>query len=157
VSLHIECVAPGTQNGSSAANRMRIQVMRLLTKDFSRKYIGGPVLARWNLREDTDAAMLLNLDNRVALQIALLNDAGSQMAGAAILHMHGPAFGYLQFFAVSQAQRGNGLGSRFVQALCSVLRWMGGRYADRGGLRRPRDAGRQGRSLLAQGWLETLH
>jgi GNAT superfamily N-acetyltransferase len=124
VSLHIECVAAGTQNGSSAANRMRAQVMRLLTKDFSRKHVGGPVLAGRNLRDHADAEMPLNLDNRAALQIALL-DAGGNVVGAAIMYVHGPAFGYLPFFAVSQAQRGKGLGSSFARALCSVLRWMG--------------------------------
>jgi GNAT superfamily N-acetyltransferase len=122
VTLHIECVAAGTPNGSKAANKTRGQVMRLLTKDFSRKYIPGPVLAGRNLRGNTDATMPLNLDHRAALQIALMDAAGEKVVGAALMYLHGPAFGYLPFFAVSQAQRGNGLGSRFAQALCSVLR-----------------------------------
>jgi GNAT superfamily N-acetyltransferase len=82
-------------------------------------------LAGRNLRDDADAEMPLNLDNQSALQIALLDDAGGNVVGAAIMCVHGPAFGYLPFFAVSQAQRGKGLGSSFARALCSVLRWMG--------------------------------
>jgi hypothetical protein len=123
VQLHIECVAAGTQNGCTAANRMRAQIMRLLTKEFSRKYISGPVLAGRNLRDDVHATIPHNLNNRAALQIALL-DASGQVVGAAITYIHGPAFGYLPFFAISPAQRGSGLGSRFAQALRSVLRFL---------------------------------
>jgi hypothetical protein len=65
VTLHIECVAAGTEPGSSSANRMRTQIMRLLAKEFSRKYIPGPALAGRNLRAHTDAPMPLNLDNSI--------------------------------------------------------------------------------------------
>jgi hypothetical protein len=41
-------------------------------------------LAGRNLRDDVDAEMPLNLDNRAALQIALL-DAGGNVVGAAIM------------------------------------------------------------------------
>jgi hypothetical protein len=99
--------------------------MRLLAKEFSRKYIPGPALAGRNLRADTDAPMPLNLDNRASLQIALLDDAEKQVIGAAVLCVHGPAFGYLPFSAITQAQRGAGLGSSFALALCSELRYLG--------------------------------
>jgi ribosomal protein S18 acetylase RimI-like enzyme len=124
VQLHIECAAAGTRNGCAAANRMRVQLMRLLTKDFSRKYISGPVLGGRNLRDRVHATIPHNLDNRAALQIAFLDESSQQVVGAAIMYIHGPAFGYLPFFAVSPEQRGSGLGSRFAGALCSVLRFL---------------------------------
>jgi hypothetical protein len=53
--------AAGTQNGSSAANRMRAQIMRLLNKEFSRQYVLGSVsesvLAGRNQR-DIDAKQI---------------------------------------------------------------------------------------------------
>lgn len=122
VRLHIECVAAGTRNADPAANRIRHKVMRLLLKEFNKSYLPGPAMAGRNLRHDTERKMPLNLDNRSALHIALLDGSDGSVIGAAVLYIHGPAFGYLPFFAISQDHRGQGVGSKFAWALVGVLR-----------------------------------
>ena len=64
-------------------------------------------------------------DNRNMMQIALLDESGKCIVGAAVLYLQGPAFGYIPYFAISRTHRGQGWGGKFVQALRSVLRHLG--------------------------------
>lgn len=122
VRLHIECVAAGTRNADPAANRMRHKLMRILVKEFNKSCLPGPAMAGRNLRDDKEAKMPLNLDNRSALHIALLDESDGSVIGGAVVYIHGPAFGYLPFIAILPERRGQGLGSKFARAIVGVLR-----------------------------------
>jgi GNAT superfamily N-acetyltransferase len=129
VWLDIQCTAMGSGQGRRV-KEMRIEVLKLLAAAFHGRMAPGPVVAGQNLRDSTDARIPYNLDNRCALQVALVDkevyDAhermGRSVRGAAVVYLNGPAMGYLPLFAVAPQHRGSGLGRRFAKALVAVLR-----------------------------------
>lgn len=126
VWLHIECAAAGTNSDRGSPKLMRSKVMQILGAAFNEDLVPKSALRGDDMRsKDCTVHAPLNWDNRSMLQIALLDEAGRHIRGAAIVYLNGPAFGYVPFFAVAEAHRGNGMGSKFARALISVLRCVG--------------------------------
>lgn len=132
VWLHIECVAAGTNECMAKGTRTQTQVRtmqhsvrRQLTPFFNGKLFPIQAIGGVNGRYNTEASMPLNLDNSCVLAIALLDDAGSNIIGSAVLSIYGPALGYLPFFAVKEPLHGKGWGARFGRSLTAVLRFLG--------------------------------
>jgi hypothetical protein len=81
---------PGSHQVASC---MPAQIRRLLTKTFSQKHVSRPVMAGRHLRDNV--TMPQNRENPAAPQIAFLDSSTQQVICAAIMYIHGPAFGYL--------------------------------------------------------------
>ena len=126
VWLHIECAAAGTNPDDARPKRMRRNIFKILAPTFSGKLVPGSALTGRDMRsQNFERRPPLNWDNTSMMQVALLDAAGEQVVGAAVMYINGPACGYLPFFAVAKGHRSKGLVSNFVRGLLSILRRVG--------------------------------
>jgi hypothetical protein len=82
VWLDIQCIAMGSRQGRRV-KEMRIEVLKLLVAAFHGRMAPGPSGQSW--RDSKDARIPYNLDNRCALQVALVDKKVDSMVVEAVV------------------------------------------------------------------------